>query len=160
MNPGILDLVFAIVGALAGVGGYAGVSRRAQSQSGQKAEAIVREAEKKAEKIASLAAGEADKRRQAIMKEAEERQEFLKGLERSTQQREATIDKRLAEVEKSRQEWERKNEEVLQVKEAVREIREKQEASLERIAHMTRTTPRRSCLTWWRSSRRTISCVR
>jgi len=138
MNPGILDLVFALVGAALGVGGYAGVSKRTQSQSGQKAEAIIKEAEKKAEKVAQQAVVEADKRRDAIMKEAEERQEFLRGLEKSTQVREATIDKRLAEVEKSRLEWDKKNEEVILVKDAVREIREKQEASLERISHMNK----------------------
>jgi ribonucrease Y len=92
---------------------------------------LIEQAHKEAAKQIKAAEIEAEKRKQTILSEAEDRQKFVKGLEQSLQSREQ-------HVEKLRQEWEHKNDEVLTIKEAVKEIREKQEASLERIARMTK----------------------
>ena len=86
-----------------------------------------RAAEKEAEKIIKKAQEDADKR-----------QAFLRELEDSLKEREKLINKRGDETDKLRLEWERKNEEVIEIKDAIREIREKQEASLERIAKMSK----------------------
>lgn len=125
-----------IFGAAAGAAGYSTYQRKRLAGTEKQAEAALKEADRKAQKIMDQAGAEAEKRRQAILKESEERQAFLRELEKSLQQREANLDRRTQEIEKSRAEWEKKNEEVLQIKEAVREVREKQEASLERIAKM------------------------
>ena len=138
MDTAVAAVLSAIVGGGLGVATYASYARRRQSQSDQKAEALIKEAERKGEKILQNAAAEAEKRRATLLKESEDRQVFLRELEKSLQQREANLDKRSAESDRLRQEWEKKNEEVLQIKEAVREVRERQEASLERIAHMTK----------------------
>jgi ribonuclease Y len=124
---GIVLLVGIVAGLMAG---FLVSERRVSTKS--------KGAEKEAEKIIKKAQEDAEKRRSELMKEAEERQAFLRDLERSLKDREISLNKRADESERLRLEWERKNEEVLQIKDAVREIREKQEASLERIAKMTK----------------------
>ena len=132
----IEGIVAAVAGLAVGGGAVFAVLKKNQKGGNKKAEAAIREAEKKAEQMVKEAAAEAEKRRTSLLKESEERQVFLRDLEKSLQQRESNLDKRLQEIEKSRLEWEKKNDEVVKIKEAVREIRDKQEASLERIAHM------------------------
>jgi ribonuclease Y len=139
------ELLYVLTGLLVGgLGAGVGVTtliRRRQASGDQVADTKVADAEKKASKILAQAEVEAEKRRQSLLKEAEERQTFLRDLEKTLQSREGSLDKRLAEVERTRLDWEKKNEEMLQIKEAVREVRERQEASLERIAKMTREAP-------------------
>lgn len=147
MTSGVLTLVAAIVGAAVGAVGYGGYSRTQSKQSDKKAEALLQEAEKKAEKAIKQAEIDAEKRRGELLKEAEERQAFLRELEKSLQQRESGLDRRIQELEKTRLEWERKNAEVVQIKDAVKEIRDKQEASLERIAKMTKDDAKQVLLT-------------
>jgi ribonuclease Y len=122
------------------------VSQRGKAGVDSKAEGILKDAQKKADKLTQQAEQDIEKRRQTILKEAEERQEFLRGLEKSLQSREHIVDKRLNETEASRKEWETKNEEVLQIKEALKDIREKQQASLERIAKMNEDDARAALL--------------
>jgi ribonuclease Y len=130
------SISLAVLGIAVGAAVSFVLSKGRQQKGNKKAEALVKEAEKKAEKLLQTTTAEAEKRRVSLLKEAEDRQVFLRDLEKSLQQRESTLDNRLKEIEKSRMDWEKKNEEVLQLKEAVRQIREKQEASLERIAQM------------------------
>lgn len=138
MPPFVYAVLAAIAGTFVGAIGYAGSARRRQASINNKTQALVREAEKKAEKLIEETEAEAKKRRQELLREAEERQIFLRDLEKSLHTRENALNKRSDDIEKSRQEWEKKNEEVLMIKEAVREVRDKQEASLERIAQMTK----------------------
>lgn len=126
-----MDSIVLLVGIVAGLAvGFLVSERRVATKS--------KGAEKEAEKIVKKAQEDAEKRRADLMKEAEDRQKFLRDLEKSLKDREETLNKRGDEAEKLRLEWERKNEEVIQIKDAVREIREKQEASLERIAKMNK----------------------
>ena len=138
MNPTVNALLAALFGMVVGGLFYYYYSKLQQSRSDQRADAIIIEAQKKSDRLLQEAGKEADRRRAALVKEAEDHQAFLRELEKSLHQREISVDKRSDDIEKSRQEWERKNEDVLKIKEAVREIREKQEASLERIAQMTK----------------------
>ena len=131
-------IVMAVVGLGAGAASSSLYSRRRGVGSDKKAEGVLAEAERKAARLMEDAEAEAEKRRQALLKEAEERQGFLRDLEKSLQTREGSLDKRSEDADKLRQEWERKNEEILEIKEVIREIREKQEASLERIAKMSK----------------------
>ena len=136
--PLLNAIIAALVGAGAGAFGYSSYNRSQSKNLDKKAESLIQEAEKKAEKAIKQAELDAEKRRGELLKEAEERQAFLRELEKSLQQRESGLDKRLQDLERSRLEWERKNTEVVQIKDAVKEIREKQEASLERIAKMSK----------------------
>ncbi len=138
MSPVVYALLALLVGVGAGWVVAAAALRKAQKASTTKTETLVDEAQKKAEKLILQAESDAEKRREALLKESEERQAFLRELEKSLQSRELALDKRSTDLEKLRAEWEAKNTEVLQIKDAVREIRDKQEASLERIAHMTK----------------------
>lgn len=104
-------------------------------------------AERRSKQLLKEAESEATKRRDTILKEAEERQSFVKELEKSIQQREQQLTKRLEDSERLRKEWEIKNDDVVKIKEAVREIRDKQEASLERIAKMTREEAKTALMT-------------
>jgi ribonuclease Y len=138
----MLPIGYALLAAiLGGTGGWFASNaknKKARHQSDTKTEELVSDAQKQAEKIIRQAESDAEKRRQSLLKESEERQVFLRDLEKTLHQRELSMDKRSEDIEKSRSEWERKNGEVIQLKEAVREIRDKQEASLERISHMTK----------------------
>jgi ribonucrease Y len=126
-----MDIYLLLAGLAAGVAvGFIVNERRVSGKS--------KSAEKEADKIVNKAKEDAEKRRLDILKETEERQEFLRELEQSLQKREEQLTKRAEEADRLRLEWERRNGEVLEIKEAVREVREKQEASLERIAKMTK----------------------
>jgi len=127
-----------LVGGIGAGVGVTALNRRRLASTDHVADTKIAEANKQAAKLIAAAEAEAEKRRVTLVKESEERQAFLRELEKTLQHREGSLDKRLAEIEKSRLEWETKNNEVLQLKEAVREVRERQEASLERIAKMTR----------------------
>lgn len=135
-------ILYALLGlVLGGIGSYflfQYLSKVKELQSDSKAESVIKTAEKKAEKIIEQATQNGENRRQEIIKEADDRQKFLRELEKSLQGREETLDRRLSEAEKLRQEWDKKNEDMVKIKEAVREIRDRQEASLERIAKMTK----------------------
>jgi ribonuclease Y len=137
MNQTVVALFVGLIGAGLGFVVSSILNKRQSVQADTKAESIMANAEKKAQKIIEQGEAAAEQKRQALMKEAEERQVFLRDLEKSLQSREESVDRRLSEAEKLRQDWERKNEEVNQVKEAVKEIRQKQELSLEKIAKMT-----------------------
>jgi ribonucrease Y len=100
------------------------------------AKKVMDDAQKKADALLAQAESQANREKVGLLKEAEDRQSFLRDLEKSLQSREESYEKRMQEIERSRSEWEKKNEEVLQLKDAVRDIRDKQEASLERIASM------------------------
>jgi ribonuclease Y len=132
---GIVSIVALAIGLLLG---YI-INDRRTAQRG-------RGAEREAEKVIKKAQDEAAKRRAEILRETEERQEFLRDLEQSLQKREEQLTRRIDEVERTRLDWERKNTEVAQIKEAVRDIREKQEASLARIAKMTKEEARQALL--------------
>lgn len=132
----VLFIVLAVAaGGVAGVFGAEARNKGRASISDKKAEKMIKEAEEAAEK-----------RKTQLLAEAEERQKFLRELEKSLQTRESNLDKRTEELEKIRLDWERKNDEIVKVKDAIREIREKQEASLERIAKMTKDEAKNSLL--------------
>lgn len=144
---GIMNPILIVVGALAGlaVGFFANERRVATKSKG---------AEKEAEKIRQRAEAEAEKRRGEILKQSEERQKFLRELEQSLQKREEQLTKRGEESERLRLEWEKKNSEMVEIKEAIREIREKQEASLERIAKMTKDEAKQALMTLMEKSQK------
>ncbi len=135
-----MEIVLLILGL---VGGGAGSFFVSESRNKNRNKS----AEKEAERLIKRAQEDAEKRRSELLKEAEDRQKFLRELEKSLQNREESIDKRSKDQEKLRQEWERKNEEVLEIKEAIKDIREKQQASLERIAKMTKEDAKTALLT-------------
>lgn len=135
----IFSLLLAI--ALGGlVGGIVTTSNQKKKQIGldDKALETLKSAEKEAASLIKKAESEAQKRRDELMQAAEERQVFLRDLEKSLQTRENGINRRMDDLEKSRLELEKKNEEVGKIKDAVREVRERQEASLEKIAAMNK----------------------
>lgn len=126
-----MEVVIAVVAVLlGGAGGFVTSQRTNKNQSAK--------IEKEAAKMLKEAEEQAGKRRAELLKEAEERQRFVRELEKSIQNRESQADKRLEDLERQRKEWDHKNEELTKLKEAVKDIREKQEASLERIAKMTK----------------------
>ncbi len=126
-----MEVVIAVVAALlGGAGGYVASQRTTKDQSAK--------IEKEAAKMLKEAEEQAAKRRAELLKEAEERQRFVRELEKSIQNRESQADKRLEDLERQRKDLEHKNDELTKLKDAVKDIREKQEASLERIAKMTK----------------------
>ena len=126
-----MEILIAVIAAVLGVG----VGFGASSRTG-KGKAL--EMEKQAATALKKAEAEAEKRKSELLAEAEERQKFVRELEKSIQNREGQVERRSEDIERLRKEWETKNDEVVKIKDAVREIREKQEASLERIAKMTK----------------------
>lgn len=137
--PALVQILLGLLaGGVAGALGTNQYRRRQNSLSDRKVEAQLKEADKKAALRIEEAEKDAQKRKGELLREAEDRQVFLRDLEKSLQQREGALDKRTQELDKVRLDWEKKNDEVLKIKEAVREVREKQEASLERIAKMSK----------------------
>ncbi len=145
MHPAALILLMVVAFSLGAVLLYF-IQKNRLGNLDQKAASALKEAEKKAEKLVAQAAVDAEKRRESLLKEAEERQAFLRELEKSLQQRENSLDKRTEEIDRLRLEWEKKNEEVLTIKDAVREVRERQEASLAKIAGMSKEDAKQALL--------------
>ena len=126
-----MEIVIGLIAALLGAG--AGVVISGRTNQG-KAEQIAKQTKKTIEEAERAA----EKRKAEILAEAEERQKFVRDLEKSIQNREGQVAHRLEDLDKQRRDLDAKNEELGKLKEAVREIREKQEASLERIAKMNK----------------------
>jgi ribonuclease Y len=126
-----MELLLLLSGALVGaLGGWLGNQTLQKSKSGAAEEAV--------KKMLAEAQRDAEKEKKRILAEADERVQFVRQLEQSMEKRDQQLENRLTELDKKQQVVEKKQGELDELKEAVRQIREKQEASLERIAKMTK----------------------
>jgi ribonuclease Y len=123
----LLELIAAVVGAVAGVGGKFVYDKQRIASSHRSAEKEIARAERKASEIVLKAKDD------ALRLEQERRKEMQK-VESRLADRESTLDKKLDELDKRGEKLRSAEDEVETLKGEVREIRTKQQEKLEKIA--------------------------
>lgn len=139
-------MINTILGSLAGLlaGGilayiiFNTLSSKKVASAKQKADKIVAEAETKEKEILLTARDEALKEKEKSQKEFETKEKYLEKIESDLRRRELTIDSRFDELDKSQKGIKTKEAQIEETKQLLRDLRKKQEASLERIAKMTK----------------------
>lgn len=120
-------IVAAVVGVVAGVGGFVGYQRTRQSTSKHKIEQDIAAAKSKASDIVLKAKDEA-------LKIENERRKEMQKTENRLADREASLDKKLDQLDKRSEKLRAQEDEVESLKSEIRDIRAKQQEKLEKIA--------------------------
>lgn len=123
----MIEILVAIIGVVAGVGGKFVYDRQRTANSKHSAEKIVAKAETKASEIMLKAKDDA-------MKIEQERRRELKQVESRLVDRETTLDRKLDELDKRSEKLRKQEDEVEELKDEIRSIRSKQQEKLEKIA--------------------------
>ena len=122
-----IEVVAALVGIIAGVGGMFAYDKQKTSSGKAKIEKELSRAEQKASDIVSKAKSEAD----AIERE---RRKELKKTEDRLADREITLDRKLDDLDKRAERLRTQEDEVEKLKDEIRDIRSRQQEKLEKIA--------------------------
>lgn len=138
----IIALVAVVAGAAAGYGGAAVVLKRKHGDIDERAEEKLKNAKNEAEDIVLKAKQEANKVADEARKEEQERRKEIAETEKRIVTREESLDKKLEELEKKTERLQREEHEIDEIKTKILEIREKQEASLEKIAKLKKEEAR------------------
>ena len=123
----MIELIAAIVGILAGVGGKFVYDKQKTSSSKHNAEKLIARAETKASEIMLRAKDEA-------LKIEQERRREMQKAEGRLADRESSLDRKLDELDKRSERLRKQEDEVETLKAEIREVRGKQQEKLEKIA--------------------------
>lgn len=123
----MIELIAAIVGILAGVGGKFVYDKQRATSSKHSAEKVVARAETKASEILVKAKDEA-------LKIEQERRREMQKAESRLADRETTLDRKLDELDKRSEKLRKQEDEVETLKDEIRDVRKKQQEKLEKIA--------------------------
>lgn len=135
-----------VLSAIAGLlcGGIAGfvvfktTSGKKVSDANTKAEKILEEARTKEKELLLEAKDEALEIKENAKKVLDEKSKYLEKTEQDLRKREMNIDNRYDDLNKSQKNFLAKEKQIEESKQVLRDLRKKQEASLERIAKMTK----------------------
>jgi ribonuclease Y len=134
----MIEVLFAIVGAVLGVGGATVVAQRRGASAAHKAEKMIADAKTKASDIVLKAKDEAIKAANDAKKDEQERRKELKKAEDRIADRETNLDRKLEELDKRGEKLRKSEDEVESLKNEIREIRTKQQDKLEKIAKLSK----------------------
>jgi ribonuclease Y len=123
----MIELIAAIVGIIAGVGGKFVYDKQRATSSKHSAEKVVARAETKASEILVKAKDEA-------LKIEQERRREMQKAESRLADRETTLDRKLDELDKRSEKLRKQEDEVETLKDEIRDVRKKQQEKLEKIA--------------------------
>ncbi len=123
----VIEIVAALVGIIAGVGGKFVYDKQRTTKSKHDAEKIVARAETKASEIVVRAKDEA-------LKIEQERRREMQKVETRLADRETNLDKKLDELDRRAEKLRKEEDEVDSLKSEIRDIRTKQQEKLEKIA--------------------------
>ncbi len=123
----MIELIAAIVGIIAGIGGKFVYDKQRATSSKHSAEKVVARAETKASEIILKAKDEA-------LKIEQERRKEMQKAEARLADREGALDRKLDELDKRSEKLRKQEDEVEALKGEIREIRTKQQEKLEKIA--------------------------
>ena len=134
----MLEVLLALVGAVAGFGANTVVTKRRMGSAEEKAQKELSKAKKEAEKLISEARDEANKAVDETRREEQARRKEIKDLESRLISREENLDKKLDELDKRNEKLRTSEDEVEELKNEIRTIRVKQQDKLEKIAKLTK----------------------
>lgn len=134
----MIEILFAIVGAVLGIGGATVVAQRRGAATANKAEKMIADAKTKASDIVLKAKDEAIKIADDAKKDEQERRKELKKLEDRVADREVNLDRKLEELDKRAEKLRKSEDEVESLKNEIRDIRSKQQEKLEKIAKLSK----------------------
>jgi ribonuclease Y len=134
----MIEVVLALVGLIAGIGGTTVVNKKRVGSAEEKAEKELARAKKEANKLVDQAREDANKAVDETRKEEQARRKELKDLEARLVTREENLDKKLDELDKRNEKLRKSEDESEQLKNEIREIRGKQQEKLEKIAKLTK----------------------
>lgn len=123
----MIELIAAIVGLLAGVGGKFVYDKQRASSSKHNAERVLARAETKASEIILKAKDEA-------LKIEQERRREMQKAETRLADRESSLDRKLDELDKRSEKLRKQEDEVEALKDEIRDVRRSQQEKLEKIA--------------------------
>lgn len=123
----MIELIAALVGILAGVGGKFVYDKQRATNSKHNAEKIIARAETKASEVMLKAKDEA-------LKIEQERRKEMQKSEARLADRESALDRKLDELDKRSEKLRKQEDEVEALKGEIRDIRKKQQEKLEKIA--------------------------
>lgn len=123
----MIELIAALVGIIAGIGGKFVYDKQRATSSKHSAEKVVARAETKASEIILKAKDEA-------LKIEQERRKEMQKAETRLADREGALDRKLDELDKRGEKLRKQEDEVEALKGEIREIRTKQQEKLEKIA--------------------------
>jgi ribonuclease Y len=132
MEP--ITLVIAVVALAAGYGTAVTVSKRKQGDFEAKAEATIDKARKKADEIVANAKKEANEISDNAREEEKQLRKEFSETEKRLIKREEALDTKLDEIDKRKDKLIAEQKEIDELKSAIHGIRDKQMASLEKIA--------------------------
>ena len=134
----MLEVLLALVGAVAGFGANTVVTKRRMGSAEEKAQKELSKAKKEAEKLISEARDEANKAVDETRREEQARRKEIKDLESRLITREENLDKKLNELDKRNEKIRTSEDEIEELKNEIRTIRVKQQDKLEKIAKLTK----------------------
>lgn len=134
----MLEILFAVVGAAIGAGGYFAYNQQKGNSGAQKAEKELVKAQHKASDIVLKAKDEAVKITEEATKEANQRRKEQQRAEDRVAEREVSLDKKLDELDKRAERLRKSEDEVEDLKNEIREIRAKQQEKLEKVAKLSK----------------------
>ncbi len=134
----MLEVLFALVGAGFGAGGFFAYSQSKNKNAAAKAEKAITSAKSKASDIVLKAKEEALKITDDATKEMNQLRKEQKKTEERIAERETNLDKKLDELDKRSEKLRKSEDEVEGLKNEIREIREKQQAKLEKVAKLSK----------------------
>lgn len=123
----MIELIAAIVGLLAGVGGKFVYDKQRVSSSKHNAERVLARAETKASEVILKAKDEA-------LKIEQERRREMQKAETRLADRESSLDRKLDELDKRSEKLRKQEDEVEALKDEIRDVRRSQQEKLEKIA--------------------------
>ena len=134
----MLEVLFALVGAGFGAGGFFAYSQSKNKNAAAKAEKAITSAKSKASDIVLKAKEEALKITDDATKEMNQLRKEQKKTEERIAERETNLDKKLDELDKRSEKLRKSEDEVEGLKNEIREIREKQQSKLEKVAKLSK----------------------
>lgn len=126
-----MEIVLLVAGLFVGAGAGVGASIARSKQKTNSAEA-------KAQKIIKDAKREADKVAEAAKEEERERRRLITSAEKRIAERETTLDKKLDELDRRAEKLRKQEGELDGLKDEIRAIRKKQEDNLQKIAGLSK----------------------
>ncbi len=134
----MLEVLFAVIGVIAGAGGYFAYNQQKGNSGAQKAEKEIAKAQHKASDIVLKAKDEAVKITEEATKEANVRRKEQQRAEDRVAEREVNLDKKLDELDKRAEKLRKSEDEVESLKNEIREIRTRQQEKLEKVAKLSK----------------------
>lgn len=134
----MLEVLFALVGAAVGAGGYFTYNQQKAKGASNKAEKEIASAKHKASDIVLKAKDEAIKITEEANKEAGTRRKEQQRAEDRVAEREINLDKKLDELDKRTERLRKSEDEVEGLKNEIREIRTRQQDKLEKVAKLSK----------------------